>query len=428
LILRRATCQKGEQPIAETNFVIEFENVDTGERIIKELTISIFELSHISRIRQHLNHQGAAMQILHETVLQQVANLWEKVLGAIVAAHISTNPEFASKDESLSYSKLLDFNSFDDVKKFIIDRQVESFLKKLGTEDQLKYLHENLKADIKCNCNWYAEFLEVLLRRHAIVHGGGRATKEYIRRVARIPGLGGKKIEEDSMLPLTASYVSNAWELLYSTTVILIHLVKVGNARTTDNDELNQSADAFLHDASYQAVKNKQYDAAEKILSYAYKRTLGSTTSKFMVAVNLAQTMLWKGMKESCEKILNEVDWSAANSTFKICVAALRDDTAEVIRLLPIIKLEGEMGRHDFFEWPVFKEIRKKSEFITAINHTFGDASISPFASFEPKVISDFPNEEAKAMIALMETLMSEGEVEAKSMDINQLAESEQSP
>ena len=211
-------------PICIFDFHVTSED-DEGNPKTATITSKVYDTEHFNILTKVSDYHNAALRILHETVIQQIVNSYEKILGDVIRWQLNNDPSIGKKDQAISYKDILSFGSFDDVKKHVIDKEIEDFLKRKSTEEQLKYLDDTLGVDIASHFPSLPEFKEFLLRRHAIVHAGGIATSEYVRRVKKIPNYNGELISEGEFLPLSHSYVTKGWNNAYSMGIILLEAV-----------------------------------------------------------------------------------------------------------------------------------------------------------------------------------------------------------
>ena len=260
---RRKEAIPEEAPFAK--IVFSFEN-EKGERQHKK--IPIFDATHANKLAECLTQHNKALRLLHETVLQQMVNAWEQALGDLVAWKLRADPDSIPKDKKLSYSNLLTFSDFDDVRRHLVEEEVADFLKNKATLEQIKYFKDEFNADFRSHFSATDELCEIVLRRHAVVHGGGMASSEYCRRVSKLKNLPIKNIEQGRLLPLETKYIKRAWSIIYSAGVIITHLVAKSHSRSKKSKPDEEASDSFLNNAAFNAIKAKQYEAATIILQY----------------------------------------------------------------------------------------------------------------------------------------------------------------
>lgn len=405
---RNSKKQKNEKPVATVSFSFN----DAKENKLQEKSFPIFELIHVNKLQDCLTRHNRALRLLNETVLQQMVNAWERVLGELVGWKLNADSDIISNDKSkdksknrsISYSQLLSFSSFDEVRRHIISSEVIDFLKDKTSLEQIKYFKDELKVDFGSHFHYIGDLCEIVLRRHAIVHAGGRATSEYCRRLKQLKDYSGKIPKEGTDLLPESDYIKRAWSVVYAAGVVMTHLVAMNHARQKKNKDDEDIANSILINASFNSIKSEQYDAAAIILEYAHKLHLSDSSSDLMVAINLAQTYKWKGDDSKCQKILNEdkYNWKSNSANFRLCVAALRDDHIAFQKELSIVAQEGSLSAQELFEWPVFKSLVKLPHFTDWVKTAYGEKAGATTSAHKPKLIDFQPDKTISDIIKSM--------------------------
>ena len=92
-----------------------------------------------------------------------------------------------------------------------------------------------------------------------------------------------------------------------------------------------------------------------------------------IITVNYAQALKRNGAVEEAEKVLDEVDWSAAAAPFKLAKAVLMEDYQEASTLMKKIGPQEEFLTEDAYHtWPLFIEFRETDEFASTYLEVFG--------------------------------------------------------
>ena len=338
----------------------------------------IYEPYHAEAVANRIKYHDAALRLLHETSVQQLVNSYERLIGDIARSYIVENTSAAASDQSLTYRQILEFGSLDEVKRAVVEAQVTTLIRNSNSSEQLKWLSERLNVDVRSQFPGINAFSGLELRRHAIVHAGGIATSEYLRRLRAFGG--SESAPEGTPLALTSTYIEGAWDVVYALGVVTVHLASVARARRLHDAEQEESADGRLNQAAFWAIEQRRYEAAERILEYAHKRRLSKATQQLMTIVNLAQTYKWQGRETDCRDLLREPDWEAANDQFRLCAAVLRDEDAEE-HLTRAVK-SGDISLAHLYEWPVFSKFRESDEFPAVVERVFGPDVRPPLERF----------------------------------------------
>jgi hypothetical protein len=264
---------------------------------------------------------------------------------------------------------------------------LSDFLRNKSAPQQLEYFREHFNVDLKAHFPKMAEFEEIVLRRHTIVHAGGVVTPEYLRRVRSLANLPFQPGKEGTVVALEKEYIESAWSIVYALGTILLHLIGRQCARDRKNKEEEEQADLFVIMYPFRALQEKIYGAPEIILNYATKLRLATNTHDLMVTINLAQTMKWQHREEDMKMILAPIDWKATSNRFRACAAALRDPD-EFGELLSAAVRDNELSLENLYEWPVFSEIRNHTKFPEWVQKAFGGSGSPPHQSFVPSLIN----------------------------------------
>lgn len=365
---REKNAGKNEEALAYLILNVNFN--DPEEKNI-EKRIPIYDEEHVLEFQEHYKYHNKALRLLYETVLQQLVNTWEKLLGELISWKLETSPDLTSKERNISISEILRFESIDAIKKSLIDQEVFQFISSKTTIEQIRYFKDQFNVDLKSQFPFVEDLCEIVLRRHAIVHSGGIATKDYLNRLAKLKGASITVPEIGKSIPIDSNYIENAWSIIFSAGVILSHLVASKYAKNKKNKNAEDKSDSFIINASFNLIKNSHFKAAKIILEYAKKLRLAKHTTDLMVIINLAQTLKWLGNEKSSKQILSTIDWSSSSSNFRICVAALNEDIKLFKKELPIVAQEDSIKFSEFFDWPVFQKIKKDPDYITLLETTF---------------------------------------------------------
>ena len=384
------TSPPSAKPLAEAEFRVIFESDEKKPTTFK-LSGKVYEHQHLKVLMEHQRLHDAATRILYESALQQIVNAYERLIGDLIRWHLTYEPGEAPKDQSITYRELLQFGTMEEAQRKVIQSFLSEFLRTKTATQQLDYFREHFGCDLKANFPKMAEFEELVLRRHTIVHAGGVITPEYLRRVRSLGKLPFQPGQEGAIVELDKTYIESAWSTVYALGSILLHLIAKQCARDRKiKDEENQ-ADNFVIMYPFKVIQEKVYDAAETILRYAMPLHLAKSTNNLIVTINLAQTLKWQDRDEEARALLEPIDWQATSNLFRACAAALRDPN-QFGDLLTAAVRDKEIRLEDLYEWPVFTEIRKDSRFPDWIKQAFGGSDSPTTQRFAPSLL-DFKRE-----------------------------------
>src|SRR5690606_16159417 len=143
-------------------------------------------------------------------------------------------------------------------------------------------------------------------------------------------------------------------------------------------DELEE-ADKHLNQVCYKLLIKGHNRLALNLLTFATD-TLKKHVDQEMVCIftiNKALAHYLSNKKDECVKVLSKHDWSATSEVFKLAIAVLKDDNKRAFELMKSIGPSNEiLDRDAYKEWPLFKLLRKESEFKDVYKDVFKEELI----------------------------------------------------
>jgi hypothetical protein len=116
---------------------------------------------------------------------------------------------------------------------------------------------------------------------------------------------------------------------------------------------------------TYELIEKENYALAIALLDFACNtlNTYATEWNKLAFAVNYAQAHKWSGNEVETQKVLDEVDWTAKGDEFKLAAAVLRSNWKSAVDVMRRIGSSGTVPKHNYLDWPLFKEFRNQPEF-----------------------------------------------------------------
>jgi hypothetical protein len=97
--------------------------------------------------------------------------------------------------------------------------------------------------------------------------------------------------------------------------------------------------------------------------------------------VNLANAVRLQNRDADAKAILDRYDWTAVEDKFKLCVAAVRGEEDEVVRLMTVMGAHGPITADSYRAWPIFRGLRTNEKFAAAFQKIFGSRLLAPKAA-----------------------------------------------
>jgi len=345
-----------------------------GEEMAPEGATRNFNIppEHLQKIRhlgQKAAHYQTAKELLPRTFLVSFVSTYDAFLGNLVHALFDAKPEVLnSSGKQFTYKDLVSFTDIEAARTHVVNSEVESLLRKSHSE-QFDWLEKTFDMKLREGLESWPTFIELTERRNLFVHCHGKASSHYLK-VCRENKVNTTGVAVGTTLDANRQYLINAYKCLYELGVKLSQVLW----RKLKPLELEAADDALISIA-FELLVLEKYDIANRVLTFATKLPKHSseiTTRIFLI--NLGQSYKFMDKQDQCLTVLNTMDWSACSYNFVICVAVLKDKFIEACEIMQRIGNQGSIKRHEYIDWPVFKEFRKSPEFGKTYAEIFGVA------------------------------------------------------
>lgn len=352
-------------PIKKTNKYSVYQ-IQSGD--IPKLNAAV---DRFIKSRTGLSHVTNAM-------LLSIVAIFDSQMSDVVRVMLGLKSDrLRNGQRQIALSKIMTASSLEEIINDAINDEVYQFSRD-SHDDQIKYIEDNFSIDIRKPWKRWPDIIEVFERRNLVAHGEATYTSRY----AGICTKHGHKGSNDLVgqpVSVDQKYLRQALSLLSEFAILLIFSLWRKHVMSDNTDEDSFSS---LNEICFNLIDNRRYGVAVHVIEYALnlKGTTVKESTRLRLVVNLASAQKHQKQNESCEKTLSKIDWSATSDDYKICVAALREDELEVIKLMPIVKSAKLFSSDAFMEWPVFDFIRSKPDFRKAFKRIYGK-EIQPFIS-----------------------------------------------
>lgn len=288
----------------------------------------------------------------------------------------------AAINKGLTLQELMDFASIEEAKEFVIEREIDSILHD-DHHAQLLAINKLFNISIDTNNPCVKDFLEICERRNLFTHNAGIANSRYLAKCEQF-GVDCKSVKVGDKLLVSRAYFQNSIMTIQELTIKLTqYLWRKLSPKERD------AADSALNEAAFELLIGDDYKLAERILDYGINHTgTSSDMMRRMMAVNFANAIKLGGDKKRALTELAKYDWSATNIAFEISVAAVKDDAAQVAKLMSKAVKSGEINEASLRIWPAFKTVRSEKIFQDKFKEIF-EKDLIVSAALTPVSLSD---------------------------------------
>ncbi len=348
------------------------------EKVVKSTDKEGNEITNIDF--QHLNkyldlekkasNSQLAQKIMQRNFIVSLVSQFDAYLGSLIRKIFIIKPELLnSSEKNLSFAKLSEFESIDEAKEHIIEKEIESVLRE-SHSTQFKWLENKLGIPLNKDLPSWQNFIEITERRNLFVHSNGIVSSQYISNCTKHEVEFNTIVSTGQILEVNEKYIKLAYCCLYEIGVKLSQVIW----RKLLPDSIEE-ADSSLNSIIYNLLQKKEYKLAINLSDFATTilKKHSSQEFKLVFAVNKAQSYKWDGQSEICSKMMNSMDWSAMSDKFKLAKAVLVDDFDNAYKIMRKIgKDEEEMEQFGYQEWPLFQEIREEDQFKEVYKEIYG--------------------------------------------------------
>ena len=345
------------------------EDIDEEGRKFIRYKANIDNLEEFEKLHKHIKRTDIAKKILPRNFIVSIVSQYDAFLGDLLRALYIINPNIIrSSEKELTIEHLFQFDSIDDLKDHIVDKEVESLLREEHFE-QLKVLERRIT---KVSGNDFTLtkdlpvlpfFIELTQRRNLFVHANGLTTRQYFES-KRKWNFESECCEELNVeLKAKSDYCKQAYRILFEMAVKLTHVLW----RKFVPEE-RENADDHLNLVIYELLKDNEYDLAIIIGDFAtdvIKKFSSEQIRKFII-INKAIAYKLQDKDKECKKVIKSEDWTIGNE-FKLAKLVL-EDNYELAKKL-IIKIgdtDDILNKKAYETWPLFTKFRKSEEFKSA--------------------------------------------------------------
>ena len=324
----------------------------------KRLLVKSDESTIFETLERNASTSALASKIIPESLFVSLISQYDAFLTRLLRAIYEIKPDVLNGSErNLTFSQLVEMETIDNAREFIIDKEIDTVLRKSHAE-QFDYLEKLIGIKLRENLPIWQTFIEVTERRNLLVHCDGVVSNQYLKNCnenkCKI-----ENVKVGDRLGAEHKYFTSAYKCLYEIATKLTHTIW-RKYLITDL----KIADGELNDVCFHLINTKSFELADILLEFgcSQKKHFNDSTKNVFI-INGALSKYLQEKKEEAKQILDKKDWSASSDDFKLAYAVLTDDFERAYEIMTKIGDNGEVDNSDYKQWPLFTKIRKEDKF-----------------------------------------------------------------
>ena len=372
---------RGSREELRTFITTKCENVKTNAGTVTADVPPALVREH-TLIQRKVHHTETAIKAISRSFVVSLISQYDSYLGGLIRALICLRPELINaSDRVMTFKDLNTFSSIDAARKFVIEKEVESLIRKSHIE-QFDWLESRFSVKLRRGLDSWHTFVEVTERRNLFVHCEGRVSSQYLE-VCQQHGVDCSACIMGQELTVSQTYFSEASETVLEIGVKLGHVLWRKLC-----PEQREDADASLNQICLDLISDRRYRLAVKLLDFATNtlKNWSSEAIRRIFVLNRAQAYKWSNDERTCGKILAAEDWTAVEDKFALARAVLIDDFPQAVNIMRRVGRGNQIPKEAYKDWPIFREFRKTTEFKNCYRQIFGEefsgAQESPQVSY----------------------------------------------
>lgn len=320
------------------------------------------------RLQEELSHSINAYSLIPRNTVVAMVSLYDAYLADLIECAYIIKPELLNTNEkTFSFSDIIVFESIDNLKKHVIEKDVESIIRESHLE-QFKILSKKFNVSLTEDLSSFEDFIEITERRNLFVHTNGKVSSQYIKICKKRPvDHKDEDVKLGEELFVTPLYVEHCYEILFEIGV------KLGQVIWRKIEKDLEKADELLIDIGYELIKSNKYQLACIILDFSCKPYVKhfNKECEYVLCVNRALAYYLQNEKEKCKEILKDIDWSGTDLKYRLANKVLLEEYGDAINIMKEIG-KNDIMRFAYAEWPLFNNFRKELRFKDTYKEIYG--------------------------------------------------------
>lgn len=321
------------------------DDVDEDGDEITKYEVTSEHADEFAKIHKLLRKTDIAVKILPRNYVVSIVSQYDAFLGELVKVLYEVNPNILrSSEKIINAEEIFTYDSLEDLKNHMIDKEVESLLREEHLE-QLKVLEKRISKvtgkdfTLTTDLPILPYFIELTQRRNLFVHTNGQINRQYLEAKNKWKFESECNGSLNEELKAENEYCKKAYEVLFEISVKLTHVLW---RKMLPEDR--KKADIHLNQITYDLLIDNKYTLAIIIADFATDVIRKFSSEQFRKFIIINKAIAYKMLKneKQCKIIIEREDWSIGNE-FKLAKAILEDNFNEAVKIMTKIGSDDDL-------------------------------------------------------------------------------------
>ena len=320
------------------------------------------------RLESRMEKALLASEAVPRSFIVSLIGNYDAFLGGLIRDLFFVKPDVLSASErNITFSDLMGFGSVEDARRYIVEKEVETVLRKSHSE-QFDWLENKFGLPLRKDLKIWPNFIEVTERRNLFVHNRGIVSNHYLDVCRKHSVEFDVEPQIGEQLSVPTDYFISAFETIFEMGVKLAHVLW----RKVQPGDLEE-ADSNLIAVGYDLLSEERFDLARRVLDFSTTtlKRFASEQNRLMLVINQAQAYKWSDDMDTVRNILSNEDWSTRSDDFRLAEAVLLDEFDRANSIVRRVGTSGGVEKSYYREWPLFREYRESESFQLVFEEVF---------------------------------------------------------
>lgn len=319
----------------------------TKQSISKEMILQL-----ATKIQKQPKISAKNYEILSRSSFLMLNNYFEYLLSDLLSYHYNKfQKSLNEKKFGIALKEINEFESIEEFTRSLITKEVESMMVELSFDELLEHFHKNLEIDNERQIIFWDKIRESRERRHLIVHNSSIVNKKYILRTNNPFNL---KIGD--VIHIDEEYFRNSCKEF-----LLAGLILSYNSWGKWDKEKSTEAIYEMMSDSFDLLKQNEYLIVSRFTNYCQKiepRNEEQEDALLRIKFNRLISLKKLGSESELLKETKKMKLGTASPIFKLAYSIITENHKDLIELVKLSKVMGDLDINKYNEWPIFEFVR----------------------------------------------------------------------